>query len=79
MGGKLPGFVLAVKELAVSLDVKNAASALDELSGDTGGVVNRGCQTGSVGFVVSLDAIGNGNAHKLRFGSDRFVRVSIPG
>ena len=55
--------VLAEDHLAVNDDVEDASAALDHLGVDTAVVLDRGGQTGRLGFVVSLHAVGDRNLH----------------
>ena len=51
--------VLAEDHLAISHDVKDPSSTLDQRRFDTAVVLDRGGQTGRLGFVVSLHAVGD--------------------
>ena len=61
--GKSVDSVLAEDHLAVDNDVKNPTGARDERGVDVAVVLDRGGQTGRLGFVVSLHAIGDGDFH----------------
>ena len=55
--------VFAEDHLAVGHDVKDPSSTLDQRRLDTAVVLDRGGQTGRLGFVVSLHAVGDRNLH----------------
>lgn len=61
--GEPAGFLLAVDQLAVDLDIEDAAAAFDQLAGDAELALDRIRQTGGLGLVVSLHAEFNRNAH----------------
>jgi hypothetical protein len=61
--GETVDVVLAEDHLAVDHDVKDASSTLDQSRLDTAVVLDRGGQTGRLGFVVSLHAVGDRNLH----------------
>jgi hypothetical protein len=60
---KTSGGVLRKYQLAVHRYVENAAVAAGQLGVDANFVLDCGCQTGSLGQVVSTFAIGNRHAH----------------
>ena len=55
--------VLAEDHLAVDDDVEDTTGTLDELGVDSAVVLDRGGQTGRLGLVVSLHAVGDRNLH----------------
>jgi hypothetical protein len=61
--GEAAGFFLAVDEAAVGDDVEDSAAAFDELGGDACFGFDCIRQTGGLGEVVSLYAVGDGNLH----------------
>jgi hypothetical protein len=61
--GEAVDVVLAEDHLAVDHDVENPASTLDQRRLDTAVVLDRGGQTGRLGLVVSLHAVGDRNLH----------------
>ena len=61
--GEAVDVVLAEDHLAVAHDVENPASTLDQRRLDTAVVLDRGGQTGRLGLVVSLHAVGDRNLH----------------
>jgi len=60
---KATGFVFAVNEPAVNLDVEDASGPLDERWLNAEFVLDGGRQTGGFRVVVSLHAVGNGDVH----------------
>ena len=60
---KPAGFLLAVDQLAVDLDIEDAPGALDQLAGDAELALDRIRQTGGLGLVISLHAVFNRNVH----------------
>ncbi len=60
---KPAGFLLAVDQLAVDLDIEDAAAALDQLAFDAELALDRIRQTGGLGLVVSFHAVLNRNVH----------------
>ena len=62
--GKAPRLVFAVDQVSVGFDVENTALALDELGLDSEFVLDRFRQTGGLGQVVSLHAIGDRHVHR---------------
>jgi len=58
-----PGLVFAVDELAVRLDVENAAGPFDEIGLDAELFLDSGRQTGGLGEVASDAAVGDGDLH----------------
>ena len=52
-------------ELPVELDVENATSAGNELGRDVVVLLDLGCQTGGLRFVVSTRAVGNSDDHSF--------------
>lgn len=65
--GKPPGLVFAVNQLAVRLYVEDAASSLDEPRLDAQFPLDGGPQTGGLGKVVSLHAVGDADLHGRSF------------
>lgn len=61
--GELPRFVLGVNEVAVHLDVEDAAPAADQLGVDAERFFQTGSQTDRFRLVVSDAAIGDGDFH----------------
>ncbi len=57
--GKPIGLVFAEDHLAVDDDVKDSACAFDEIRVNTTVILDCGGQTGRLGFVVSLHAVGD--------------------
>ncbi len=57
------GFLLAVDQLAIDLDVEDSPAALDEFGGDVEFGLDGVRQTGGLWRIVSLHAIFNGNVH----------------
>ena len=64
--GKLSRLVLGIRQLPVYMHVESAAAAFDETSGNAESVSQFGCQTDSLGFVVSLYAVGYRDIHVCR-------------
>jgi len=56
--------MLAIDELSVDFDIKNAATAFDELGVDTGRFLDCIRQTGGLRRVVSLNTVSNGYLHQ---------------
>lgn len=54
---KAAGLMLGIQQLAVELDIEDAALPFDELGIETKFLTNLSCQTGSSGMVVSNNAI----------------------
>ena len=63
--GKSSRFMFGIDEVTVSHHVKYSLLAHDQLGGDRQFFGQCGCQTGSLGLVVSLTAIGDRNTHVL--------------
>ena len=60
------GLVLREDEVAVGDDVEDAAAAFDQLGLDTELALQPGLQTGGLGQVVSLHAVGDGDPHRAQ-------------
>ena len=65
VGGEAVGDVLVVDELTVDGDLEDAAVARLERGGDAVLVLDRGLQTGGLGQVVSLGAVGDLDVHQF--------------
>ena len=61
--GELPGLVLRVDELAVDVDVEDAAGTLDEKRLRAECVLDLGSQTDRYGLVASGGAVGDRDVH----------------
>ena len=61
--GKTPGGVFRKDDLAVDGDIENATVAARQFRIDPGLSLDRGCQTGSLGEIVSTSAICNRQPH----------------
>ena len=59
MFGESVHVVFAENHLSIDDDVKDAATAFDESGVDTTVILDCGGQTGRLGFVVSLHAVGD--------------------
>lgn len=64
--GKAAGLFLAEQELIAGFHVENSAVAGDELCFDVVCVLDRGRQTGGLGEVISLGAVGDADLHRRR-------------
>lgn len=64
MVGKASGSVFGVNQAVIDFDVEDPASALNQLGGFTGGVLNGVRQTGGLWPVVSLYAVRDTNSHR---------------
>ncbi len=58
------GIVLAEDSATVDNDVKDASATFNQLNSVAGVLFDRGRQTGGLGTVVSLAAVGNRNVHR---------------
>ena len=61
--GEFPGFVLRIDELAVDVDVEDAARAFDQEGLFAERVLDLCSQTDRFGFVASGSAVGDGDVH----------------
>ena len=65
VGGEAVRDLVVVDELAVDGDGEDAAMALFEVGGDAELFLDGGLQTGGLGEVVSLSAVGDQNVHPI--------------
>jgi hypothetical protein len=56
--------VFAEDHLAVDDDIEDSSGAFDQSGVDLAVILDRGGQTGRLGFVVSLHAVGDRNLHR---------------
>ncbi len=63
VGGEAVGDLVVVGDLAVDGDGEDAAVTLFEAGGDAELLLDGGLQTGGLGEVVSLSAVGDQNVH----------------
>ena len=56
--------VLTEDHLAVDDDIENSSGSFDKSGVDLAVIMDRGGQTGRLGFVVSLHAVGDRNLHR---------------
>ena len=72
------GFVFAEDHLAIDDDVEDTAFAFDQRRIDSGCSFDRFRQTGGLGRVVSLHAIGNRNLHRQSsFGKNHLINFFV--
>lgn len=64
MNGEASGLVFRVDDLAINLDIEDAAAALDQLSGGAGLFLDCVRQTGGLRGVVSLHAVSDTDLHR---------------
>ena len=62
--GEAVDVVLAEDHLAVDDDIEDSSGAFDQSGVDLAVILDRGGQTGRLGFVVSLHAVGDRNLHR---------------
>lgn len=65
MFGESSRVVFGENSLTIHHDVEYTASAFNQFDGVTGLLFDRGRQTGGLGAVVSLTAIGDRNVHRI--------------
>jgi hypothetical protein len=65
--GKSPGLMFAVDQVAVGLDIEDAAAALDQFALDAELVLDCFRQTDGLWRVVSLNAVFDRNVHIVSF------------
>jgi hypothetical protein len=64
--GKAAAVVLAPDLLAIGHDVEDAAGPFLESGGNPDLLLDRIRQTGGIGVIVSLPAVGDGDVHAVR-------------
>jgi hypothetical protein len=62
--GEPAGLMLTVDQSAIHLYIEDPAAALDQFRLDAVLLLDRSRQTGSLGQVVSFDAVGDGDSHR---------------
>lgn len=70
---ELASLVLAIDEITVDDDVKDAAPPFDQLRLNVVLGFDRGRQTGGFGLIVSLNAVGNAHLHDVTSRKDHFL------
>lgn len=71
--GEFSRFMFRIGQLPVDMHVESAAAAFDEASRNAEAVGQFGCQTDSLGFIVSLYAVGYRDIHVYRVSSCKFA------
>jgi hypothetical protein len=73
--GEAVGDLVVVDDLAVDGDREDAAVPLFEAGGDAELLLDRGLQTGGLGEVVSLPAVGDEDVHPLLLIDDLYQMI----
>ena len=74
--GKSARLLFGEDRLPLKNDLENAAAAFDQFDGESRLFLHGVRQTGGVRFVVSLNAVGDGNGHGFLFSHGEFKNDS---